>query len=128
MYMYVYMYTLQPKPLLSFFALLQECVDRCCNATTCQLVAGAECRAGQCCQSDCKFQPYGTVCRASESNECDIEEYCTGDNADCPRDVFLQNLSPCMDNDSYCFSGHCQTRDSQCIHHFGTGQHPLLCL
>lgn len=32
---------------------LQECSDRCCNATTCQLREGAECARGDCCQ-DCK--------------------------------------------------------------------------
>lgn len=32
---------------------LQECSDRCCNATTCQLREGAECAQGDCCQ-DCK--------------------------------------------------------------------------
>jgi len=35
---------------------LQECSDRCCNATTCQLREGAECARGDCCQ-DCKVLP-----------------------------------------------------------------------
>lgn len=34
----------------------QECSDRCCNATTCQLREGAECARGECCQ-DCKVLP-----------------------------------------------------------------------
>lgn len=34
----------------------QECSDRCCNATTCQLREGAECARGDCCQ-DCKVLP-----------------------------------------------------------------------
>ena len=99
---------------------IQECVDPCCNTTSCQLVAGAECRSGPCCKSDCQLRPYGSVCR-EKSNECDIEEYCTEESADCPRDHFVQNLSPCMNNESFCFSGHCQTRENQCQHHFNTG-------
>ena len=101
--------------------LFQECIDPCCNATTCQLVLGAECRAGQCCQPDCQFKPYGTTCR-NASTECDIAEYCTGDQADCPRNVYLQDLTFCRGNDSYCYSGQCNTRDSQCMEHFQTGQ------
>ncbi|KAK4821218.1 hypothetical protein QYF61_015786 [Mycteria americana] len=34
----------------------EECSDRCCNATTCQLREGAECARGDCCQ-DCKVLP-----------------------------------------------------------------------
>jgi disintegrin and metalloproteinase domain-containing protein 12 len=97
---------------------VDECTDPCCNTTSCQLVAGAECRAGLCCKDNCQLRN-GSVCRP-ERNECDIEEYCTGDHADCPTDSFLQNLTPCMKNKSYCFLGDCQTRDKQCQHHFGT--------
>ena len=99
---------------------LQECTDPCCNASSCQLVLDAQCRVGECCQSNCQFMEYGTVCRPA-SNECDIEEYCTGDNADCPKNVYLQDLSLCMGNDTFCFLGECQTRDNQCQHHFKTG-------
>ena len=28
-----------------------------------------------------QFKPYGTICR-SDSNECGLSEYCTGDNAE----------------------------------------------
>ena len=100
---------------------MQECLDRCCNATTCQLVASAACRAGECCLPNCLFVPYGTTCR-NVSRECDIAEYCTGDSADCPKDVYLQDLTFCNDNESYCFSGSCNTRDKQCMEHFKTGK------
>jgi disintegrin and metalloproteinase domain-containing protein 12 len=98
----------------------EECTDSCCNSTSCQLIAGAQCKGGPCCLPSCQFRPYGSVCRPN-SNECDIEEYCTGDSGDCPRNSFLQNLTPCMGNESFCFSGHCQTRENQCQHHFGAG-------
>ncbi len=41
-----------------------ECTDPCCNAATCQLVAGAECPAGACC-NNCQFRSYGTECNKS---------------------------------------------------------------
>ncbi|CAI8051412.1 Disintegrin and metalloproteinase domain-containing protein 33 [Geodia barretti] len=96
-----------------------ECIDPCCNATSCQLVAGAECRAGPCCEINCRFKTYGSVCRPLK-NDCDIEEYCTGHHSECPGDFFLQDLTSCKSNNSYCYSGVCQTRDGQCQYHFGT--------
>lgn len=107
---------------LLFIVYLQECVDPCCNTTSCQLVAGAKCRASACCLPNCQLKEYGTVCREARARtDCDIEEYCNGYESECPRDTVLQNLTPCMSNQSFCFSGECQTREDQCQYHFETG-------
>lgn len=43
--------------LLRCVFLLQECVNPCCNATTCTLMGDAVCAHGQCCD-DCKVRGY----------------------------------------------------------------------
>ena len=105
--------------------LTQECTDPCCNANTCQLAAGAQCAAGDCCQPNCQFRPYETTCRAS-TGECDITEYCTGDSSECPEDAFLQDGSECDNDQAYCYAGTCVTHDDQCQFHFGSGTCILL--
>lgn len=47
------LWTLLSQNQAIFGCVSQECFDRCCNATTCQLREGAECAQGDCCQ-DCK--------------------------------------------------------------------------
>ena len=96
----------------------QECTDPCCNARTCQLADGAECAAGPCCQSNCRFRPYGTICRAA-SGQCDIKEYCSGDSSECPADTNLLDGTSCNSDTAYCYDGVCQTHDDQCRFHFG---------
>ena len=98
----------------------QECLDPCCNATTCELAEGAQCFAGDCCDSNCRFVPYGTTCRET-TQECDILEYCSGESSECPTDLHLQDGHDCNNNQSYCFSGACVTYDSQCELHFQAG-------
>ena len=74
---------------------IQECTDPCCNATSCQLAEGAQCRSGLCCDSTtCQYIDYGTTCRDS-TGECDITEYCSGESSECPQDVALQDAAPC---------------------------------
>ncbi|XP_072249585.1 disintegrin and metalloproteinase domain-containing protein 12 isoform X5 [Leuresthes tenuis] len=93
--------------------LLEECEDPCCNASTCQLVPGAQCASdGICCQ-DCKLRAAGSVCR-EPLGECDLPEFCTGSSAYCPPNVFLQNGEPCQDATSYCYGGVCAIMDTQC--------------
>uniref|UniRef100_A0AAZ1XTC9 ADAM metallopeptidase domain 15 n=1 Tax=Oreochromis aureus TaxID=47969 RepID=A0AAZ1XTC9_OREAU len=93
--------------------LLEECEDPCCNASTCQLVPGAQCSSdGICCQ-DCKLRAAGSVCR-EPLGECDLPEYCTGSSPYCPPNVFLQNGEPCEEGASYCYGGVCASMHSQC--------------
>uniref|UniRef100_UPI0037E8E9D3 disintegrin and metalloproteinase domain-containing protein 12 isoform X2 n=1 Tax=Semicossyphus pulcher TaxID=241346 RepID=UPI0037E8E9D3 len=93
--------------------LLEECEDPCCNASTCQLVPGAQCSSdGICCQ-DCKLQVAGSVCR-EPLGECDLPEFCTGSSPYCPPNVFLQNGEPCEDSASYCYGGICASMNTQC--------------
>ncbi|XP_040900593.1 disintegrin and metalloproteinase domain-containing protein 15 isoform X3 [Toxotes jaculatrix] len=93
--------------------LLEECDDPCCNASTCQLVPGAQCSSdGICCQ-DCKLRAAGSVCR-EPLGECDLPEFCTGSSPHCPPNVFLQNGEPCEDGASYCYGGVCASMHTQC--------------
>lgn len=93
--------------------LLEECEDPCCNASTCQLVPGAQCSSdGICCQ-DCKLRAAGSVCR-DPLGECDLPEFCTGSSPYCPPNVFLQNGEPCEDGASYCYGGVCASMNTQC--------------
>ncbi|XP_041650102.1 disintegrin and metalloproteinase domain-containing protein 15 isoform X3 [Cheilinus undulatus] len=93
--------------------LLEECEDPCCNASTCQLVPGAQCSSdGICCQ-DCKLRAAGSVCR-EPLGECDLPEFCTGSSPYCPPNVFLQNGEPCEGGTSYCYGGVCASMNTQC--------------
>ncbi|CAJ1061249.1 LOW QUALITY PROTEIN: disintegrin and metalloproteinase domain-containing protein 15 [Xyrichtys novacula] len=93
--------------------LMEECEDPCCNASTCQLVPGAQCSSdGICCQ-DCKLRTAGSVCR-DPLGECDLPEFCTGSSPYCPPNVFLQNGEPCENGASYCYGGVCSSMKTQC--------------
>uniref|UniRef100_A0A8C7XQA1 ADAM metallopeptidase domain 15 n=1 Tax=Oryzias sinensis TaxID=183150 RepID=A0A8C7XQA1_9TELE len=93
--------------------LLQECEDPCCNASTCQLVPGAQCSSdGICCQN-CKLRPAGSMCRGP-LGDCDLPEFCTGSSPHCPPNVFLQNGEVCENSTSYCYEGVCANMDTQC--------------
>eukprot|EP00731_Ephydatia_muelleri_P038493 Em0782g2a len=94
-----------------------ECKDPCCNATSCQLKAEAQCGSGACCQS-CKFKPHGTTCR-NATNECDLLEYCSGSSSQCPADLYRQNGKSCASGQGYCYNGMCPTLDNQCKYFYG---------
>uniref|UniRef100_A0A8C5TZR4 ADAM metallopeptidase domain 8 n=1 Tax=Malurus cyaneus samueli TaxID=2593467 RepID=A0A8C5TZR4_9PASS len=100
----------------------EECSDRCCNATTCQLRAGAECARGECCQ-DCKVKAAGALCRASK-NDCDLAEHCSGLSAECPEDVFQENGVSCQHGSGYCYNGACPSHGEQCRALWGAGTAP----
>ncbi|NXV30709.1 ADAM8 protein, partial [Rissa tridactyla] len=100
----------------------EECSDRCCNATTCQLREGAECAQGSCCQ-DCKVKAAGVLCRASK-NDCDLPEHCTGFSAECPEDVFQENGIPCQNGNGYCYNGACPSHSEQCRALWGAAPQP----
>lgn len=131
----------------------QDCEDPCCNASTCQLVPGAQCSSdGICCQ-DCKVSPKqhvrrhyanlshdqylnlspplppqlrvaGSVCR-EPLGECDLPEFCTGSSPHCPPNVFLQNGEPCEDGASYCYGGICASMHTQCQMLWGPSKTPV---
>ncbi|XP_040847873.1 disintegrin and metalloproteinase domain-containing protein 12 [Ochotona curzoniae] len=101
---------------------LEECTNRCCNATTCTLKPEAVCAHGLCCE-DCQLKPAGTACRGS-SNACDLPEFCTGTSPHCPANVYLHDGHPCQGVDGYCYNGICQTHEQQCVTLWGPGAKP----
>ncbi|XP_028369266.2 disintegrin and metalloproteinase domain-containing protein 8 isoform X2 [Phyllostomus discolor] len=95
----------------------QDCQNRCCNATTCRLVHGAECAHGACCH-ECKVKPAGELCRPRK-DACDLEEHCDGRQPACPEDAFQENGTAC--EGGYCSGGVCPTRPQQCRDLWGPG-------
>ncbi|XP_054630637.1 disintegrin and metalloproteinase domain-containing protein 28 [Dunckerocampus dactyliophorus] len=95
----------------------KECTNPCCNATTCTLSEGSQCAAGECCEK-CKILPRSHQCR-SKQDECDLAEYCDGERATCPEDVFSVNGVPCDEGSGYCYNGQCPKRSDQCIKMYG---------
>ncbi|XP_047458331.1 disintegrin and metalloproteinase domain-containing protein 12 isoform X2 [Mugil cephalus] len=100
----------------------EECMNPCCNATTCTLKGDAVCAHGQCCE-DCKLKPAGTLCRES-SNSCDLPEFCSGASPHCPANVYLHDGHACHSVEGYCYNGICQTHEQQCITLWGAGAKP----
>uniref|UniRef100_A0A3B1IKE7 ADAM metallopeptidase domain 12 n=1 Tax=Astyanax mexicanus TaxID=7994 RepID=A0A3B1IKE7_ASTMX len=98
---------------------LEECVNPCCNSSTCTLKGNAVCAHGQCCE-DCQLKPAGTPCRES-SNWCDLPEFCTGSDPHCPPNVYLHDGHTCHSVDGHCYNGICQTHEQQCITLWGQG-------
>uniref|UniRef100_A0A3B3DEH2 ADAM metallopeptidase domain 12 n=1 Tax=Oryzias melastigma TaxID=30732 RepID=A0A3B3DEH2_ORYME len=101
---------------------VEECLNPCCNASTCTLKGEAVCAHGQCCQ-DCQLKPAGTPCRES-SNSCDLPEFCTGNSPHCPSNVYLHDGHACHSVEGYCYNGICQTHEQQCITLWGQGAKP----
>ncbi|KAK1794232.1 hypothetical protein P4O66_011123 [Electrophorus voltai] len=101
---------------------LEECMNPCCNASTCTLKESAVCAHGQCCE-DCQLKPAGTPCRES-SNSCDLPEFCTGSDPHCPANVYLHDGHVCHSVDGHCYNGICQTHEQQCITLWGQGAKP----
>ncbi|KAM9476559.1 disintegrin and metalloproteinase domain-containing protein 8a [Clarias gariepinus] len=91
---------------------IEECENKCCNATTCRLTEGSQCAHGECC-NQCKIKQAGSVCRPS-AHDCDLEEYCTGKLAQCPKDDYKMNGLPCNSNQGYCYNGECPTHQEHC--------------
>ncbi|MCI4384518.1 hypothetical protein PGIGA_G00039590 [Pangasianodon gigas] len=101
---------------------LEECMNPCCNASTCTLKLNAVCAHGQCCE-DCQLKPAGTQCRES-TNSCDLPEFCTGSDPHCPSNVYLHDGHMCHGVDGHCYNGICQTHEQQCITLWGQGAKP----
>uniref|UniRef100_A0A673YWA1 ADAM metallopeptidase domain 28 n=1 Tax=Salmo trutta TaxID=8032 RepID=A0A673YWA1_SALTR len=96
---------------------LEECTNPCCNATSCTLTKGSECAAGECCE-DCKIMASSTECRRKQ-DDCDLAEYCTGNSAVCPEDVFSVNGISCDRGRGYCRNGQCPQHHDQCVKMYG---------
>uniref|UniRef100_A0A673CR70 Zinc metalloproteinase-disintegrin-like lachestatin-2 n=1 Tax=Sphaeramia orbicularis TaxID=375764 RepID=A0A673CR70_9TELE len=101
---------------------VEECMNPCCNATTCKLKEGSQCAEGECCEN-CKILPRSRECRMKQ-DECDIAEYCDGNSATCPEDVFAVNGLPCDRGLGYCYNGQCPQRQNQCIKMYGPSECP----
>ncbi|XP_028038184.1 disintegrin and metalloproteinase domain-containing protein 11 [Bombyx mandarina] len=100
---------------------LNECHNSnpCCDPFTCRLTKEAQCASGECCER-CQLKPRGVVCRDA-TNECDLEETCTGLSGACPADSYRKNGESCEDGKGYCFAGQCPTLSLQCERIWGTG-------
>ncbi|KAI4886105.1 hypothetical protein NFI96_020211 [Prochilodus magdalenae] len=96
-----------------------ECKNSCCNATTCRLTEGSKCAHGECCEN-CQLKDAGNMCRPS-AHDCDLEEYCTGVSAQCPKDDYKMNGLPCNYNQGYCYNGQCPTLKEHCKKLWGPG-------
>ncbi|XP_025094501.1 disintegrin and metalloproteinase domain-containing protein 12-like [Pomacea canaliculata] len=92
----------------------EDCGNRCCNATSCQLHSQAVCATGRCCNLEtCKPRAASSLCR-EPVGECDLSEFCDGVSEFCPQDVFVENGVLCKGGQSYCYKGKCNTHNDQC--------------
>ncbi|KAJ0180250.1 hypothetical protein K1T71_003654 [Dendrolimus kikuchii] len=100
---------------------IAECQNSnsCCDPFTCRLTKESQCASGECCDK-CQLKPRGVVCRDA-TNECDLEETCTGLSGSCPADAHRKNGEPCEDGKGYCFAGQCPTLSLQCERIWGPG-------
>ncbi|VVT50896.1 uncharacterized protein SAPINGB_P002916 [Magnusiomyces paraingens] len=94
--------------------------NSCCDPTTCKFKSGAQCDdANEECCSGCKFQSSSTICRAS-TGPCDYDITCPGDSSTCPAAKYKETGTSCtLSNSTFknleCISGHCTSRDLQCV-------------
>ena len=95
-------------------------VDPCCRPGECLLKEGAQCATGDCCMN-CQYSDPTVECRAS-GNPCDIAEFCTGSDSQCPNNRFKRDGKPCSvsTGDSFCYQGDCKTLTGQCHYLWGT--------
>ncbi|XP_041977445.1 disintegrin and metalloproteinase domain-containing protein 11 isoform X2 [Aricia agestis] len=100
---------------------ISECqsLNPCCDPFTCRLTKEAQCASGECCER-CQLKPRGVICRDA-TNECDLEETCTGLSGACPVDAHRKNGEACESGKGYCFAGQCPTLALQCEKIWGTG-------
>eukprot|EP00795_Rhopilema_esculentum_P015280 gene15280-6491_t len=94
--------------------------DKCCEPNGCKLKRSAQCSdfsTPDCCDN-CLFKLQGTLCRRSQK-DCDLPEYCPGNAATCPNDLYKTDGFQCIDGVSktmsYCYKGNCmESRSTQC--------------
>jgi len=60
--------------------------------------AAVQCSLNEpCCDENLRFRPSTFVCRAAIHPECDIEDTCSGNSADCSRDLYQNVGTQCND-------------------------------
>ncbi|XP_070267496.1 disintegrin and metalloproteinase domain-containing protein 21-like [Myotis yumanensis] len=96
----------------------KQCYSNTCCESDCRFTPGSICNRETCC-TNCTHSPAGTLCRPIQ-NICDLPEYCTGKDAKCPSDFYLQDGTPCTE-DGYCYEGNCTDRSMHCKEIFGEG-------
>ncbi|KAM9711180.1 disintegrin and metalloproteinase domain-containing protein 21-like [Dama dama] len=96
----------------------KECYNNPCCDSLCSWTARSNCDAEACC-TNCTFSKPGMLCRPIQSI-CDLPEYCRGVSKTCPKDVFMQDGTPCGE-EGYCFNGSCTDRNVHCKEIFGRG-------
>ncbi|XP_053373871.1 disintegrin and metalloproteinase domain-containing protein unc-71-like isoform X1 [Mercenaria mercenaria] len=97
----------------------EECArtDPCCDPYTCLLRHWAQCRTGSCCHN-CTYLSPDYVCR-EKSTDCDVPEFCTGKDGQCPSNNYAKDGHSCNNKTGYCMGGICPTLDKQCQHIWG---------
>ncbi|KAH9279561.1 Disintegrin and metalloproteinase domain-containing protein 15 [Echinococcus granulosus] len=90
----------------------------CCDSKTCLADVHAVCVEGGCCRG-CRLVARGRLCRPAR-DQCDLPEFCSGSEAECPGDLYLENGMPCkgekndFEEEALCYEGRCPTRSSHC--------------
>lgn len=74
-----------------------------------------------------QISPRTQLCRRKQ-DECDLAEYCDGERATCPEDVFAVNGLPCDGDLGYCYNGKCPQRPNQCVRMYGPSEYLVLTL
>ncbi|XP_065180648.1 zinc metalloproteinase-disintegrin-like MTP8 [Sycon ciliatum] len=98
----------------------QECGAESAFCSNCQFTNGAAClNDDPCCENNQIVRRADLMCR-NITSQCDVAEYCDGQNSVCPADVAARNGWPCENNQAYCWDGVCQTFFSQCQRIWGT--------
>uniref|UniRef100_A0A673YVV1 ADAM metallopeptidase domain 28 n=1 Tax=Salmo trutta TaxID=8032 RepID=A0A673YVV1_SALTR len=84
------------------------------------LEKGEECDCGSLEQQPLSPQimASSTECRRKQ-DDCDLAEYCTGNSAVCPEDVFSVNGISCDRGRGYCRNGQCPQHHDQCVKMYG---------
>ncbi len=71
-----------------------NCVDGvCCDVAACPGDCFACDVPGS--EGSCDFESNATLCRVGSGDLCDVDEYCTGSNANCPGDTVAPNTTVC---------------------------------
>lgn len=94
--------------------------NNCCDPLTCKFKPGAVCDdSNEVCCNQCQFSSSTTVCKAS-TGPCDFDQFCPGNSSSCPAPKVKDDGTSCSLNGTNatglrCISGHCTSRDLQCM-------------